>query len=1010
MRALLVEWGRQLIRPLVAGLLLVGIEACLVIWIGGELFLGGGEVLGYLAAALPLLVAVSVTLWAAGSAVLRVAGAAGRVDRDHPVGQRARRAGAAAAVLLAPAAGVSLWAITEGRRLRDLPGRPLLVGLAALSVGALMFWVVARLVRKARAGELRDLRMASAFAAGVALAALVADATVLRRLYPSLHWTLASISVFAALLAAATWPERMRGRLLVAAAVLVAFVAAPLSLVMLREESNASYVVERTAPLTGKTVRVLRRGRATLDRASAPTPTDPPPIVTEGIDLRGHDVLLLTIDALRADRLAALGGEGMTPALDALAADAAVFRRAYTPTPETSYAIGSLLTGKYLRAAMDLPRPAADHTTLPELLARNGYQTAAFYPPAILFVDQERFAALDARALGFAHREVGFVGADARVEQVAAWLRSAAPDAPVFVWAHFFEPHEPYDPPDGAPEGASLEERYDGEVAAADRALRDLVAAFRRERPGATVIVTADHGEELGDHGGHYHGTTLYDEQVRVPLVWSSPGVVPAGVYDVPIDLPDLATTLLSALGVPRGDRMRGDDLGPVLAGHDDLGPSYAFAAVGDEQMATDGRLKAICVLGASSCRLYDLGRDPEERRNLGPDRPEDVGRLRGALSEHLASIPAGELGAESADLALSRAEIGDPSVGPDLVPLLGSESPRMRARAARGIGRIGHVQALPVLARLRSEDPDERVRAVSAIAALRLGDDEALPQVRDLVRAAELDDRIARSAALALGERGEAAATPVLIAIARDEEAHERDRAHAVALLGELRARPAVGALLELLADLRLRTRAAVALGRIGDRRAGWPLVQALEREPYVPARIAEAEALAILGERRAVPVIERHLGAPTPLPGGVGFLVELGALRAATARGAELARASRARDGAWECTEPSAEAAGCAPGEDAAIVLPASRATRGEARAIVRVAADRDGDALALGGVRRPLRRGVQEVAFDLPAGDARRRLEIAADGSVTLIAIAVVPRVAEPGVETAPPEGTE
>ena len=99
---------------------------------------------------------------------------------------------------------------------------------------------------------------------------------------------------------------------------------------------------------------------------------------------------------------------------------------------------------------------------------------------------------------------------------------------------------------------------------AADAAVGQLVTAFRRARPGAVVILTADHGEEFGDHGGHHHGTTLFEEQVRVPLLWSAPDRAPAHHVGTAVEILDITTTLLSALGIPREARMRGDDLGSV--------------------------------------------------------------------------------------------------------------------------------------------------------------------------------------------------------------------------------------------------------------------------------------------------------------------------------------------------------------------------------------------------------------------------------------------------------------
>src|SRR5690606_2545964 len=123
------------------------------------------------------------------------------------------------------------------------------------------------------------------------------------------------------------------------------------------------------------------------------------------IDLRDHDVLLITVDALRADALSAYGGKGRMPELDALATDSVVFERAYTPAPHTSYALASLLTAKFMKPVVELPGASRDHATLPDLLRRYGYRTAAFYPPAIFFVDGARFDLLRERSFGFEYKK-----------------------------------------------------------------------------------------------------------------------------------------------------------------------------------------------------------------------------------------------------------------------------------------------------------------------------------------------------------------------------------------------------------------------------------------------------------------------------------------------------------------------------------------------------------------------------------------------------------------------------
>ncbi|MAT27628.1 MAG: hypothetical protein CMN29_22175, partial [Sandaracinus sp.] len=750
-----------------------------------------------------------------------------------------------------------------------------------------------------------------------------------------------------------------------------------------------------------------RRARASAE--PAPVEEGEAPAARPGIDLRDRDVLLISVDALRADRLAAWGGEGLTPEMDALAEEGLVFRRAYTPTPHTSYALSSMLTGKYLREVLELPDAPEAHPALPELLRRYGYRTAAFYPPAIFFVDGHRFAALEQGGFGFEYRKKMFASAGLRVAQLERYLREVEPGHPLFVWVHLFEPHEPYDPPEGFARGDSTEARYDGEVAAADAAIGDLVRAFREARPDATIILTADHGEEFGDHGGYYHGTTLYDEQVRVPLVWSSPEEVPPGETDVPVELLDVATTLLAAVGIPRDARMRGDDLGPVLRGDarepgQPGAPEAAFAAIGDERMVVDGRYKLICA--PTGCRLFDLEADPVERRNLAGEEPRRVEHLRGTLSGLLESIPRVEAMAMGAGRAwpeaLARAELGDATAADAVVPLLGDERAEVRAAAARVLGQLAHAPAEVALARLRS-DADPRVRGEAVVAGLRLGDAEARAPAQALLEEEGLPEELRRRAALGLAERGDGAGVTTLRALAMDEGAEEGARLDALEALRTLAAAgvapealgesvPALGRVLE---DVRLRPAAVRALGAIGGRRAADAIAAAFEEERYLPARAAEAAALFALGDRRAEPLARRYLGMDTPFPGGVGLLLEHGALARPSGAGASL-EAGSVRVGSWRC-----EVEGCLPLEGAKVRLPRRGAPADPARVVVLA----DGEGVLRVGDERFEVRGPTQVSLEAPAGPER---ELTFAGSALVRALVVVPAREE--LPPPPPEPWE
>jgi arylsulfatase A-like enzyme len=727
-----------------------------------------------------------------------------------------------------------------------------------------------------------------------------------------------------------------------------------------------------------------------------------------GVDLHGRDVLLITVDALRADQLRALGGSGVAPAIDALAEESVVFSRAYTPTPHTSYAISSLLTGKFIQPLLVLAEGSEEHTTLPEMLRRFGYRTAAFYPPAIFFVDSERFASLQRKQFGFEYVKAMFAPASERVTQLETYLGEVPAGYPVFVWMHLFEPHEPYEPPPEFARGDSPFDRYRGEVAAADAGVRGLVTAFRAARPDGVVILTADHGEEFGEHGGHYHGTTLFDEQARVPALWSAPGVVRPRTVDAPIEIIDLTTTLLAALGIPRDARMRGDDLGSVLAGAAPSRALRAFASIDGERMWTDGRSKLLC--GDLGCRLFDLIADPAEHRDVSEQRPGEVRRLRQELEAHMASLPRVEAlamhGGGAWPEALTRARLGDRAAAPQLIPLLSDARPTVRAGAARALGDLESGSARVLLSSLRSHDADVSVRAEAAIAALVLGDLEAGDQVAAVIspgwlhelpytaRAdADQPSELERRAARALANRGRAEGRTALLAAVLQPSLDEPERIaalRALAVIGDV----TVGErLLPLLAEVRLRALVAEVLGKIAGPAAIPSLTETLARERYPEARRAEARALLALGARRqAIASIRRFLGTESSIPEGGAMLLEAGDLASASGAGFDLRTASRLRRGAWQC-QPQ----GCRPLAGASVMLPTRGAPAGRARVIVRVepfeGATPAPRSLSILGEVHALDGGAAEVGRVV---DEARRLDFRLEASegVWLTALVIVP----------------
>ncbi len=341
------------------------------------------------------------------------------------------------------------------------------------------------------------------------------------------------------------------------------------------------------------------------------------------------NVLLLTIDTLRADRLGCYGRRtAETPAIDGLARDGLLFQNAFTPVPLTLPAHATLLTGLEPAAhglldngmvARDLGAP-----TLAERLTGAGYDSAAFVAAHVLnriFGLDRGFVLYDDgppeadESEGFFH---GVADARGRVDAALEWLRR--PRArPFFLWLHLFDVHAPHVAPE--PFARRFPDAYDGEIAYVDsqiaRLLR-LLSVLGLERD-TLVLLTADHGESLGEHGEETHGILLYDATLRVPLILRLPARVPRGASSArPVGLTDVAPTVLELCGLPPNPRVQGVSLlatqvapRALWAASEYPARQYGWAPL--RALRVDG-LKYI---SAPRPELYDLARDPGEAHNL---------------------------------------------------------------------------------------------------------------------------------------------------------------------------------------------------------------------------------------------------------------------------------------------------------------------------------------------------------------------------------------------------------
>ncbi len=845
---------------------------------------------------------------------------------------RFKRSDLVAGVVAFALAVPSLHVLTSGRRASAFPFRTAAVITGALVLGAGVFLLIRAFSR--RAAPSRALGVSFAV---ISVVALFADAFVLVRLYPVFHLWLAASSLASAALAAAFLSSARSPRWTALWVVVPILVMGALHGQVARRGHDVDAL-----PISGKVARWVEPRERVSQAPRGPAEVVAPDLSRPGFELRG-DILLITVDALRYD---AVNGDTPTaPFVARLAGTGVNFKRAYTTTPSTSYALGSLFCGTHLLSAMDARE--GDRETLTDSLSAM-YQSAAFFPPAVFSVDGARFASLAERSFGFAEREIDYASAEGRAEQLERFLARASSDRPVFAWVHLLEPHEPYD---GDPD-LSDEARYGLEVGAADRAIERMAAAFETRRGVApTLVVTSDHGEEFGEHGGAYHGTTLYDEQVRVPLVITSPDLEPRAV-EAPVDLADIAPTLLAAAGVAIPMRMTGDDLGLALLGGE--GPEVAIIEREGERATVRAGDKVIC-RASGACRVFDLSRDPREVSGAR-NRPREREALQD-VSNHLARVAARENPSDGAEESVfARARLGDRAVAAEVVRLLSSPRSRTRAEAARGCGELGLTRSAPILRGLL-DDASEEVRLEVALALASLGEHVSDGVVDRFARAGDL------RAVLAAARAGRVPNPGALIALAENDSAPDVDRHVGILALGTAKVSAAREPLQDLLRDPTHRVAAAEALGALGDVEAGAAVLQALSREVYPAAREAEVAALGALQYRPAIRALRLALEEVPPVPGSLEALWKIGPRQLLLP-----VSARRHRRGSFTCGDN-----GCLPGDAAALWLgPETEPAR-----VALLVNGPVGAIVQIGEERFTLERETQQLVFE-----GARRVDVASE----------------------------
>jgi arylsulfatase A-like enzyme len=378
------------------------------------------------------------------------------------------------------------------------------------------------------------------------------------------------------------------------------------------------------------------------------------------------NVIVVLVDTLRADRLGVYGNHnGLTPYLDELARRGTVFGNAYAASSWTCPSVASLFTSRYPSQHQVTnwdARISDSEVTLAERLQQARYRSVGF-------VANLRLTEQLGYGQGFEHWNAYMSATKLRADRLRRRLLSSpemaaarGAQAPLFLYVHYMEPHAPYNMPPryrkkferradpsidsaaavqkvldlnfGALSAAELDHvtsLYDAEVAFLDDELRRLMAGLeaRGLLEHSIVVVTADHGEELGEHQLIGHGTSLYNQELRVPLIVVGQGVPAGRVVREPVSLIDVAPSLLALVGQPAEPRFEGRSLVPLLQGETapvdvvaELFLGSTFDARRHSSAIVRGNHKLLMIAGTwrtvADAEMYDLAADPGETKPVG--------------------------------------------------------------------------------------------------------------------------------------------------------------------------------------------------------------------------------------------------------------------------------------------------------------------------------------------------------------------------------------------------------
>jgi arylsulfatase A-like enzyme/Flp pilus assembly protein TadD len=404
------------------------------------------------------------------------------------------------------------------------------------------------------------------------------------------------------------------------------------------------------------------------------------------------NILLITLDTTRADRMGFLGSKrGLTPSLDELARQSIVFTRTYAQVPLTTPSHAALLTGTYPRFnGVEVLRDPLrrDLPFIPDILQQSGYRTAAFVGSMILDPSsgapgfERGFDVYDAGFHLAGPGEDRYHSVERRAEVTAnralQWLGHNE-QQPFFLWLHFYDPHDPYDPPPPFRQRYA-NAPYDGEIAYTDSVVGVVMEKLKALGlfENCLIVIAADHGEAFGEHGERRHGLLLYDETIHVPFVLKLPREQDGGsVVTNRVALADVAPTMLESVDVPVPASMQARSLLPLITQSESktsqlnsragdaenqktaqLGvyseTEYAHRTLGWSALSS-WRSGKYLYLHAPRPELYDQTTDPKSAKNLASNSKAVADTLAAQLSDFQESTKLDQ--AESSRVNFSSAE-----------------------------------------------------------------------------------------------------------------------------------------------------------------------------------------------------------------------------------------------------------------------------------------------------------------------------------------------------------------